>query len=389
MRLGPEGLFLVGRSEGLTPAIFHELTERPQPFALKVDYRGLPPPVEELDLVHLIPARRSEVRRGTLVLRGGAESFEFLRISPCGHAATDSDERIARVVEVERPGLVIRLDSRRWRLLGSLLVGVPGFPRAYGWWRRFSSLVKKLLKPLPCPVSLGPPEALARGVIEKYSHPGEVEQQIKLLDGGLEEWEEDLFARVLPRPGRLLIVGCGAGREAVALARQGFRVVGIDPAPGLIEAARRHAEAHGVQAIFEVKTVSELDGFPESFDAILCSRYEHIPTRRRRIEMLRQLQRLARPQGIIILTAGWHPTRGPRLALVDGLRWLLCRLLGGRFATEPGDRLIRHLSLASDAEVPCFYHAFRSPHEIRQEIEAAGLTGEMDPQGPWIIRRPG
>jgi SAM-dependent methyltransferase len=389
MWLDPEGLFLVGRPEGLSPAVFHELIERSRPFALKVDYRGLPPPLEELDLVRLIPANRSALCPGTLVLRGAPEGFEFFRIPASADASADGDERVARVVEVERPGVLIRLESRRWRLLGSLLVGAPGFSWVYECWHRFSSFVKKLLHPFPCPIGLGPPEALLRGVMAKYSHPGEVEHQIKLSGGGLEKWEEDLFARVLPRPGRLLIAGCGAGREAVALARQGFRVVGIDPVPGLIEAARRHAEAHGVEATFEVKSAADLDGRPESFDAILCSCYEYIPTRRRRIETLRLFQRLMRPQGIIVLTAGWNPTRGIRLALVDGLRRLLRKFLGERFTAEPGDRLVRHLSLASDAEMPCFYHAFRSPREIRREIEAAGLAGEMAPEGPWIIRRPG
>ncbi len=389
MKLEPEGLFLLQRLEGLTALAFGELIERSVPFALKVDYRGLPPPLEELDLVRLIPSRRSELPRGTLVLRGGAEGFEFLRLSSCAHAPADVDELVAKVVEVERPGVVIRLDSWRWQLLGFLLAGVPSFPRAYECWHRFSSFVRKLLHPFPCPISLGPPEALARGVIEKYSHPGEVKHQTKLFDRGLEEWEEDLFRRVVPPGGRLLIVGCSAGREAVPLAKRGFRVVGIDPVPALIEAARRHAEPHGVEVTFEVKSAGDLDGSLESFDAILCSCYEHIPTRRRRIEMLRLFQSLVRPQGIIILTAGWDPTRGPRLALVDGLRWLLRKLLGERFTTEPGDRLVRHLSLASDAEMPCFYHTFQGADEIRQEIEAAGLAGEKDPEGAWIIKTRG
>ncbi|HSB67775.1 MAG TPA: class I SAM-dependent methyltransferase [Candidatus Methylomirabilis sp.] len=389
MKLGSEGLFLVERLEELTLPAFEELTDRSEPFALKVDYRGLPPPIEELDLLHLIPADPSGLPPGTLVLRGGAEGFELLRLAPGAHAPANGHEQVARVVRVERPGRVIRVDSRRWRILGSLLVGVPGFPRLYAWWRRISWLATKLFHPFPCPVNLGPPEALARGVVEKYSCPGEVARQIQLLGGELEEWEADLIPRVLPRPGRLLVVGCGPGRESVALAKRGFEVVGIDPAPILIEAARRHAEAHGVGITFETRSAAELDGPPGSFDAILCSCYEHIPTRRRRIETLRLFQRLSRPPGVIILTAGWYPTRGPRLALVDGLRRLLRGLLGERFTTEPGDRLIRHLSLASDAEVPCYYHAFHDPREILEEIEAAGLTGERDPEGPWILRRPG
>ena len=44
--------------------------------------------------------------------------------------------------------------------------------------------------------------------------------------------------------GRVLDVGCGAGRHALALARQGYEVVGIDPSPGAIDVAT----ARGVTA---------------------------------------------------------------------------------------------------------------------------------------------
>lgn len=391
VRLGPEGLFLIQRLEGLTPPIFEELIERGQGFTLKVDYRGLPPPLEELDLAYLIPATQSTLPPGTLVLCRVTEWFEFCRVAPNDHAFHERGQRVARVVRVERPGALIRLDSALWRLVGSLLVRFPWFARAFDGWRRLQSFVVKLAHPFPCPVSLGPPERLLKGVIEKYSYPDEVRHRVKRSIEGLEDWEEKLFARVWPRPSRLLVVGCGAGREAIALARRGFSIVGIDFVPGLIEAARRRAEAWGVQVSFEVKAAHELAYPAESFDAVLClpGVYEQTPTRCRRIELLRAFGHLMKPEGCLLLCAGWYPVRGPRLALVDGLRWLLRQVLGERFSTEPGDRLTRHLSLASDARVQCFYHVFRDPKEIYWKIVAAGLIGEMDPEGAWIVRKPG
>jgi SAM-dependent methyltransferase len=45
--------------------------------------------------------------------------------------------------------------------------------------------------------------------------------------------------------GRVLDVGCGAGRHAVALAETGCAVLGVDPSPGAVAVAR----ARGVQAV--------------------------------------------------------------------------------------------------------------------------------------------
>lgn len=389
MILEPPGLFVMERLEPLTPSLFAELLDRGAPFTLAVDYRGLEPPVEELDRVRVAPAGEAGLSSGTLVLRRAGHGFEFRRIARDRAYPRGGDGRVARVLRVERPGASHDLDSFRWRLVGALLVGLRAFPALYARGVRLARFARKLLTPFPCPLSLGPPDQLVRGVIEKYADPGEVAHQAALALGGLEAWEETLFDRVIPPRSRILVVGCGAGREAVPLAKRGLSVVAVDPVPALIVAARRCAALQAADVEFRVAAAHELDRSAGSFDVVLCSSavYQHTPTRRRRIELLRALGRVLTPNGAIVLCVGWHPTRGPRLALVDALRWGLRQLIGERFPTEPGDRLIRHLSLASDPHRACFYHAFRSPDEIRGEIEAAGLTAWMDPEGPWIVRR--
>jgi SAM-dependent methyltransferase len=355
-------------------------------FALKVDYRGLPPPLEELDLVHLLPAPAAAVPPGSLVLRPWADGFQFVRLALGETAAAGWH---ARVVEVERPGVRIRLDSRRWRAAGRLSVRVPAFRGALEMSRRLQAFLRKVTHPLACSVRLAPPEFLVADVVRKYAHPGEVAHQVTLAHRGLEDWERDLFSRVFPPASRVLVVGCGVGREARALARAGHRVVGIDAVARCIDVARREAGREGLDAAFEVRAAQELDDELGTFDAILCSSavYEQMPTRGWRIELLRRLGRHVTPGGVLVLCAGWNPTRGTRDALVDLLRRIARRLWGDGFLTEPGDRLIRHLSLASDANTACFYHVFASPDEIRREIVAAGWSGDTDPTGPWILRR--
>ncbi len=73
----------------------------------------------------------------------------------------------------------------------------------------------------------------------------------------------------LPPGARVLDVGCGAGRHSIELARRGYRVVGIDPAPAMIEAARAAAAEAGVAPDFR-QASGETFVADEEFDAAIC-----------------------------------------------------------------------------------------------------------------------
>lgn len=75
---------------------------------------------------------------------------------------------------------------------------------------------------------------------------------------GLFDWEQAWFARHLPRAGagalapRVLVGGCGAGRELGPLLEAGYTVHAFDPAPSLVAlAAQRHPAARTRVATFE------------------------------------------------------------------------------------------------------------------------------------------
>ncbi|MDQ3323963.1 MAG: class I SAM-dependent methyltransferase [Acidobacteriota bacterium] len=64
--------------------------------------------------------------------------------------------------------------------------------------------------------------------------------------------------------GRILDVGCGAGRHALYLQQKGFDVVGIDNSPGAI----RVCKLRGLTRAF-VRPIEEVDKFkPNSFDTV-------------------------------------------------------------------------------------------------------------------------
>ena len=90
-------------------------------------------------------------------------------------------------------------------------------------------------------------------------------------------WARDLIARRfkleapagLPLRGVSLIdIGCGAGLFAEPMARLGADVVGVDPAAGAIEAARRHAEETGAHLAYRAATVEEMAAEERQFDVV-------------------------------------------------------------------------------------------------------------------------
>jgi SAM-dependent methyltransferase len=69
--------------------------------------------------------------------------------------------------------------------------------------------------------------------------------------------------------GRVLDVGCGPGRHALALARRGITVHGIDRADAFLDLARAEAERGDLSATFEHLDVRDLE--PDgAYDAVIC-----------------------------------------------------------------------------------------------------------------------
>jgi len=68
---------------------------------------------------------------------------------------------------------------------------------------------------------------------------------------------------------RVLDIGCGPGRHALALARRGIAVHGVDLSDTFVGLARQAAEAEGLPATFQVLDVRDL-AFAGEYDAAIC-----------------------------------------------------------------------------------------------------------------------
>jgi len=215
------------------------------------------------------------------------------------------------------------------------------------------------------------PDDLVEFSRQTYAHPNQVEEFSggAMVASGLSHDETVLLEKIPLKRGRLLLLGVGGGREALPLARLGFEVTGVDFVPDLVKKAVENAEREGVKISGLVQEISTLD-VPEHFYGVvwLSSRmYSSVPTRRRRIEMLKRIRKALEPGGYFICQFLWDIEGGPSRGRVLA-RKAVAFLSLGNLQYEAGDRLW------GQGE---FIHAFSSRDALKMEFFEAGFEVEF------------
>lgn len=220
------------------------------------------------------------------------------------------------------------------------------------------------------PVLVMKPDDLVEFSRRNYAKPGSVESWAEdaLVDSGLSTEEQELLDAFPTKQGDLLLLGVGGGREAIPLARMGFRVTGIDYVAAMVDRAKENATRRGVRIEGLVQEVSRLDVRKSAYDIVWLSRamYSCVPTRARRVAMVRRIARALRPGGLLICQFSWHP--GPPQRNRGGsVRRIIAASGLGNPAYEAGDTLWLNVE---------FLHEFGSEDAIRSELEDGGLSVE-------------
>jgi SAM-dependent methyltransferase len=232
-------------------------------------------------------------------------------------------------------------------------------------------------------------QALLDDLEEKYSQENELGFFVSSTAGGLEDFENDLVFGPMAQRGYLLDIGCGAGREALAFSRLGYRVKAIDISQAMIDRAQASAQKEMLSVDFEKMSVTDLT-FKDVFDYALFSSgvYNGIPTKPLRIASLSRVIRSVRPGGkVFVPVAAVKRSILSRGFFMDCLRRFLRRLFGERIAMEPGDVLMSKISPASDSRIMVFHHFFHSSREIEAELSACGYPAALLKAGLWQIAR--
>ncbi len=195
----------------------------------------------------------------------------------------------------------------------------------------------------------------------------------------LEQWEEEVLARYHIVSGEILVLGTGIGRESIALAKRGLRVVGLDISQSALRMAAQIARTAGVPVMFVQADFLALPIHPAHFDYILLPSimYSSIPSRSWRQTWLRQLTSLLSPKGLAVLqflVDSDPSTRRKRLG--ETINQWLTSLPGTNRLYQPGDTCPQGH----------FLHGFQSEQELRQELSESGVVlQELNWQGQYLV----
>lgn len=122
---------------------------------------------------------------------------------------------------------------------------------------------------------------------------------------------------------RVLDMGCGGGILCEPLARLGASIVGADPSPSNIAAARRHAAQSGLVVDYRSTTAEALAQAGESFDVVLAMEVvEHVTDVGLFVGLAAEM---VKPGGLLFVATLNRTAKSFALAIVGAeyiLRWL-------------------------------------------------------------------
>ena len=210
--------------------------------------------------------------------------------------------------------------------------------------------------------------ALLAAIRHEWEYAGGLESD-GYIASGLMDWERNFYPRSLKPHDRVLVIGCGTGRDTLALLQLGYRAEGLDVGPQCTATAQRLLEKLGLKSSVYTGAIETVE-LPGRFDAFIFSWfcYSYIPQSETRIGVLRKLLGHLNPGGRILVT--YVPAKTLPRYLPIRITQLVAWLTRSDWRPEYGDAV----QLAGPRTRFAHYEHEFTRESLEEEARAAGLT---------------
>ena len=173
---------------------------------------------------------------------------------------------------------------------------------------------------------------------------------------------------------RLLDIGCGAGRNALPLARAGWRVVGSDLSSAMLVAAARRVEAEALSNRIDL-ILASMESLPfgtNTFDFIVAHGIWNLARSGEEFRRaVKEAARVARPSALLFLFTFSRHTLPESAMPVSGESFVFTEFSGQPQCFLSGEQLIKEMAAAG--------FALSHSHPLRELNRAHGVLPTTGP----------
>lgn len=216
-----------------------------------------------------------------------------------------------------------------------------------------------------------PDRDVANDTRERYGQSDEIRYYEALSFSGFYEPEAQSFIsakKLNPTMKSALVIGCGTGREAFALAKKGLEVTAVDFCEKMISKANELNEQSNEKVFFTSEKPTK------RFDLVLVTYglTNHILSYEDRIATLKSFASYYHDKTVIMFSGYYRKINfGDRFWIASQilrLRWF------GKKEWRPGLTVISHFGFHNDESIPLPFHFYREEEEIINELKESGLN---------------
>jgi len=160
---------------------------------------------------------------------------------------------------------------------------------------------------------------------------------------GLSVFDKKFIEKYFNKKGKVLVLGCGIGREAIYMSKRGNKVIGVDFAENMLKNARLNAKKENLEINFLKTDITSLPLQANNFDFVTIFYTLNYLKKHDRLQTLKECHRVLKKNGLIIIIF-WQPisyiSSEGRLFrfLVNSKRLVLKNILREKYTgLEPSD----------------------------------------------------